>query len=50
MKTVEERHKILIPSDMKEYYRKRDKEKKDIIKTNRLVKVLKPKIEDRKIS
>lgn len=50
MKTVEERHKILIPSDMKEYYRKRDKEKKDIIKTNRLVKVLKPKREDKKIS
>lgn len=50
MKMVEERHNILIPNDMKEYYRKSDKEKKDIIKTNRLVKVLKPKREDRKIS
>lgn len=46
IKAVEERHNILIPSDMKEYYRKSDKEKKDIIKTNRLVKVLKPKRED----
>ncbi len=50
MKIVEERHNILIPSDMKEYYRESDKEKKDIIRANRLVKVLKPKREDRKIS
>lgn len=50
MKIVEERHNILIPSDMKDYYRESDKEKKDIIRSNRLVKVLKPKREDRKIS
>lgn len=50
MKIVEEKHNILIPSDMKEYYRESDKEKKDIIRANRLVKVLKPKREDRKIS
>lgn len=43
IKTVEERHEILIPSDLKEYYKKSDIEKKEIIKTNRLVKVLKPK-------
>lgn len=49
MKIVEERHSILIPNDLKEFYRKKDKEKKDIIKTNRLVKVLKPKKEDKKI-
>lgn len=38
MKIVEERHNILIPNDIKEYYRESDKEKKDIIKINRLVK------------
>jgi len=48
MKTVEERHNILIPSDLKEYYRKRDSEKKDIIKTNKLVKSLKPKMKNKK--
>lgn len=48
MKIVEERHNILIPNDIKEFYRESDKEKKDIIKTNRLVKVLKPKREDKK--
>lgn len=46
---VEEKHSILIPNDMKEYYRKSDKVKKEIIKNNRLVKVLKPKREDKKI-
>lgn len=46
---VQERHNILIPNDMKEYYRKTDKVKKEIIKNNRLVKVLKPKREDKKI-
>lgn len=50
MKTVEERHNILIPNDIKEYYRKSDKEKKDIIKTNKLVKISKSKREDRKSS
>ncbi len=39
IKTVEERHGILIPSDIKEYYKESDKEKKEIIKTNKLVKV-----------
>lgn len=48
MKTVEERHNILIPDSLKEYYRNYDKEKKTIIKTNRLVRALKPKSEDRK--
>lgn len=43
LRTVEERHEILIPNDLKEYYKKCDKEKKEIIKTNRLVKVLKQK-------
>jgi len=46
IKTVEERHNILIPNHIKEYYRKKDKEKKDIIKTNKLIKVLKPKREN----
>lgn len=50
MKIVEERHNILIPNDMKEYYRKKDEEKKDIIKTNRLVKILKPKRKDKNFS
>lgn len=50
MEIVEERHNILIPNDMKEYYRKRDEEKKNIIKTNRLVKVLKPNRENTKAS
>lgn len=43
MEIVEERHNIVIPKDMKEYYREKDKIKKDIVRTNRLVKVLKPK-------
>lgn len=43
LKTVEERHNILIPSEYKEHYRQNDKRKKDIVKTNRLIKVLKSK-------
>lgn len=43
MKTIEDKHNILIPSDMKEYYQEKDKEKKEIIKSNKLVKILNPK-------
>ncbi len=39
MDIVEERHNILIPNDLKEYYRTIDKEKKEIIKEYRLVRV-----------
>lgn len=41
IKTVEERHGILIPNDIKKYYKEEDKNKKEIIKTNGLVKVFK---------
>lgn len=47
---VEERHGILIPSDMKKVYVECDKRKKEIVKNNRLVKVLKPKREKKDIT
>ncbi len=45
---VEEKHGILIPKDIRETYIDCDKKKKEIIKNNRLVKVLKPKREKKK--
>ncbi len=47
---VEERHSILIPQDVKKFYIEADKRKKEIVKKNRLVKVLKPKCNKREIA
>lgn len=45
LKEVEERHGVFIPNDIRNIYLEADKRKKEIVKTNRLVKVLKPKHE-----
>lgn len=50
LNTVVERHGIVIPQDLRDYYNEVDKKKKEIVKTNRLVKVLKPKREKKEIA
>lgn len=47
---LEERHGVLIPKDIRKVYLETDKQKKEIIKTNRLVKVLKPKRDKKEIA
>lgn len=47
---VQERHNIIIPEDIRRIYLECDKRKKEIVKNNRLVKVLKPKRENKEIA
>lgn len=47
---VQDRHNIIIPNDIQKVYLECDKKKKEIIKNNRLVKVLKPKHQNREIA